>query len=408
MYHATHRIPTSRLADLQKFITRMNNKVAKSRVAGSPVTAEVVKEQLIQVGISEATKRPIMREYSWVTIHSAQKFQLEGHRFVGRYDFERDVEGGTVCYLHAVEGEVIPAELRETSPHCDHCATNRFRKNTFLVLNEETGEFLRFGRACLKDIFPVSAAQIAALFEWVREPNFRDYEEPVPGWRDIDYKPLTGVLAWTIAVFNQDGFVSKRVAEEQDRRATSSLVGFLMADEKDLDQDERARQKQLRDKYAADVSADIDLLLKLIAESQDTSEYIEKLQKVVRQGHVSPQNFALLVSSVTLLKRHRYDAEKAVKAANTPDVVEGRYEIEGVVVSYRSEPGYGYYSPDVLKMLVQDDQGRKYWGTCPTHLDINQGDRIRVTATVTQGQKDPKFGIFKRPVQGTNLTEEAA
>ena len=403
MYYATHRIPTENIAKMQKLVTRMNNKVAKARVVGEPMTMQVVHEELVKIGETRFG-RDIMRAYSWVTVKTSQSFGLEGYRFIARYDFERDVEGNPVCHVQAVEGESIPAEYKETDGHCDHCNTRRFRKNTFLVLNEQTGEFKLFGRSCLKDIFTVSTANIVSAYEWVTEPNFSALDEMPAGYRDTAYDRNEVVLGWAVSVFNRKGFISKRVAEEQDLTPTSQTVAFLMADPADLwDETERARQREMKAEFAATDAdrADVELLLGLIADADADSDYIEKLQKVAAQGQVSQPNFALLVSAVTLLKKHRVAVEKA-NAPEVPDVVEGRYELTAEVVSFRSEPGFGYYDPDVIKVLIRDAEGRKYWGTYPRALGTpTEGDVVTLTATVSQGRDDSKFGIFKRPSKAT-------
>ena len=78
------------------------------------------------------------------------------------------------------------------------------------------------------------------------------------------------------------------------------------------------------------------------------------------------------------------------------DVIEGRQVINGVVLAIkRQESEWG----SVLKMLVQDDRGFRVWGTVPSSLDTNREDHITFTATVTQSDKDTKFGFFKRPAK---------
>jgi len=415
MYFATHKLPTENLPKLHKQVKQLNNKAAKARVTSGSLKITVLHEVIQCVGRDEKG-REVFRSFTWVTFLSNADFVLEGYKFVARYDFERDVEGNPVCHLHAMPGADVPAEFKETDGHCDHCNARRYRKNTFLVLNTETGEYKLFGRQCLKDIFTVSVAQIANLFEFVRNPgSIAGYDEDMPhGVRLPHYDPNDKVLGWAVSVFNKKGFVSKRVADEQDRQSTAELVRWLMQDQTRMSNQERQAHQEARKEFFPTEAdrADVELLKGLIADAEADNDYIEKLQKVNAQGHCSSANFNLFVSAVTLLKKHRVTEERAEAVKNVPDVVEGRQEITGEIVSFRAEPGYGYYDPDVIKVLIRDDEGRKYWGTYPAALGTpTEGDRVTLTATVSQGRDDSKFGIFKRPAKASvvsSVNERAA
>jgi hypothetical protein len=86
-------------------------------------------------------------------------------------------------------------------------------------------------------------------------------------------------------------------------------------------------------------------------------------------------------------------------AATAADVIEGRIEIRGVIVSTKSvESAYGTQ----FKMLVRDDRGFKVWGSIPNSiLPISElrDERIHFVATVERSRDDSKFGFFKRPTK---------
>lgn len=98
----------------------------------------------------------------------------------------------------------------------------------------------------------------------------------------------------------------------------------------------------------------------------------------------------------------REAADTAEKAAAGP-LAEGEYEITGEIVSTRWQDG-GQYGPS-LKMLVKLDNGNKVWGTKPSRLDADKGDRIAFTAEVKRSDDDEHFGFFSRP-KGARLAEE--
>jgi hypothetical protein len=86
-------------------------------------------------------------------------------------------------------------------------------------------------------------------------------------------------------------------------------------------------------------------------------------------------------------------------AANCPT---GRMMVEGVILTVRDqESDFG----TVTKILVKHDTGYKVWGTRPSG-DLGWakvGDRVSFKATVTPSGKDPKFGFYSRPTNGTMI-----
>ena len=83
----------------------------------------------------------------------------------------------------------------------------------------------------------------------------------------------------------------------------------------------------------------------------------------------------------------------------------GRVAITGEVLSTKwQDSAYGRS----LKMLVKDDRGFKVWGSVPSSMNPNRGDRITFMAAVQPSQDDEKFGFFKRPTKAMFLDEEVA
>ena len=106
-----------------------------------------------------------------------------------------------------------------------------------------------------------------------------------------------------------------------------------------------------------------------------------------------------------VLKAHQRDLDREAEQADAADVREGRYEIEGVVLSTKlQESDYG----STWKMLVKQDDGARVWGSIPAEIDADKGDRVKFTARVKQSPRDTKFGFFSRPTKATIIEEETA
>lgn len=99
------------------------------------------------------------------------------------------------------------------------------------------------------------------------------------------------------------------------------------------------------------------------------------------------------------------EAKRAAERAAADPVPEGREVVTGEVVGLKWVPGYGYNSPDVLKMVVKDDRGFKVYGTMPRSIDAKRGERVTFTAQLEQSNDDDRFGFFKRPTKASVILE---
>lgn len=108
---------------------------------------------------------------------------LEGWRLVAILD-------------HTPEGNIIrktgdweiPRKYREVDSHCDHCSTNRRRRDTYL-LEHEDGDFKQVGSSCLKDFLGhVSVDDLVRRAQLLtRIHNIATYSGPVNHrWIDVE------------------------------------------------------------------------------------------------------------------------------------------------------------------------------------------------------------------------------
>lgn len=87
---------------------------------------------------------------------------------------------------------------------------------------------------------------------------------------------------------------------------------------------------------------------------------------------------------------------------NRPKIVSGRFDLEVVVKSVKWQDGY--YG-NVLKMLVETAKGNRLWGSVPSSLDVEVGNKVKFKATVEPSPKDEHFGFFKRPSKAEVVME---
>lgn len=145
--------------------------------------------------------------------------KLAGFTFVGTVEH---TEIGNV--LRSAPNQELSEDFRHISATCDHCQTKRDRKNTFVVLHDETKEFKRVGRACVKDFLGgMTPEMLAYSSQFVEELSGNDDEEySGSGKRLIE---TLDFLAYAVMVVETEGrFVSSSKSRETGEASTSQTA----------------------------------------------------------------------------------------------------------------------------------------------------------------------------------------
>jgi hypothetical protein len=114
--------------------------------------------------------------------------------------------------------------------------------------------------------------------------------------------------------------------------------------------------------------------------------------KRITDGDYSAQSKVMMA----VLNAHQRDQDRDAEKAQAEDVPEGRQQIEGQVLSVKEYDGdFG----EVWKMLIKADSGWTVFGTVPRALDVEKGERVRLTATIKPSKKDRTHGYYSRPAK---------
>lgn len=128
---------------------------------------------------------------------------------------------------------------------------------------------------------------------------------------------------------------------------------------------------------------------------------VDIVGKLVKYGSSSDRAVNYIGTLLTkIADRAVVEAKHAEEAALAVDCPEGRVTVTGEVISTKLQASdFGQQ----LKMLVKDDTGYKVWGTVPSTLDVERGNRVKFSAQVEPSKDDTKFGFFKRPTKAEKL-----
>ena len=182
---------------------------------------------------------------------------------------------------------------------------------------------------------------------------------------------------------------------------TTHTVGELRA--------KARRDATTRDRKAAKQAAKASKLEAWKADHEDVVSYLRPHAEAWKGSaflrDLADQVFsygeALTAAQVTALRKAiAEDAERAAVKAATPQLVEGRRELTGTVLSVKSSEGY--YGQVTYRMTVDLGDGTRVNGTAPAallDLGAGRGDRVTFTATVERSRGDHTFGFYKRPTK---------
>lgn len=279
-----------------------------------------------------------------------------GWKFVASVSFE---EGGTL--VNAVPGQSLIGWERPEEHICEHCGLKRYRKASYVLQNEESGEYMQIGSSCLTLFLGIAPALWAVGFELPEQDregsDFSRYDEmyDIRLW-----------LALTLAVTDGGaGFVSRSKARETEQSASVDQAmevfspnPYLMA--RDADYAEWVRASKVEaERVLAEQQDLIDAIIESGKAVGSDSDYGMNLQVVLASEQVTRRSLGLLSSVVGV---HQRNIEREAERKATPKVegfigeikervrdlqvtVTGIRYIEGVygttsLISFRAESGH--------------------------------------------------------------------
>lgn len=169
------KIPAENYESLSRKITALNNKAEKLGL--EEITLDI--QYAIGVAIPDPKNKGQFKEEEYFQIEVlGEPPVLDGWKFVGI--IEPTPLGNLLIEIR--NDYPIPDKYRHTDLcDCEHCGVKRDRNTAFVVMNEETKEFLQVGRVCLKSYTSDTDPKNIALYESFFK--LRDFETKIPSER---------------------------------------------------------------------------------------------------------------------------------------------------------------------------------------------------------------------------------
>lgn len=376
----TYNIPADRMEEAQHRIDKANRKLERNGIE-ERFTIDV---EYYYLADKDGHGMPSRTKYARIVMNKPS-ISHEGYSFLAVVDREQDKLVTRVMPGNELQG------WKPDSMKCEHCGKVRSRNKSYLIKTPE-GDTKQVGSSCITPYLGVRPQGLWALgYEMAEEKDTDDlYGDDMRGRRSGGSElPVDDTLSYALAMTNggQD-YVSKSRAEYSGDKATANRFNDIMYSDRKLkphEKEERKRIHELAKEYRE--NGEVTKLKKLIEEQPGGTDYIENLKTVASNRWVSNKSTALLLSSVTLLKRQRKreQIEKS-KPKFTPGFagepgasMKGR---KAKVISNtirRTANRYSYHGEDIERsqIVFEDEEGHQMvWWASKAFEDIEAGQEV--------------------------------
>lgn len=257
------------------------------------------------------------REVKVDNITTVTRFVLveaEGIAIVNGWKFIATVEhtenGNIIRKVCEVE---VPERYYTSKPVCEHCNSKRSRKDTYLVMNEETGEFKQVGKSCLKDFTNGMdagwVAQYIALFDEIISG-----ETPHEGY-DTKYYPVSDILLYVAETVKHFGYTSTQGCGRSTRKRAFDYYMvqnggyFVPALKAELVKEMNEVQFNA---FATDNKETVAKALEWLNAQPESNDYMHNLKTACSLRYTESRNLGIIASLFPTFNREvEYQAKKA-------------------------------------------------------------------------------------------------
>lgn len=301
--------------DLKKKMTRIGNKCRKY---GCDFSFEENGEEYRDV--VDKTTTNFFGEHPTYKLRFV-KVNVNGTAIINDWELVASVEHtekGNIFSKALVDVE-IPERYRNSAPYCEHCNTNHYRKNTFIVRNTKTNEFKQVGRSCLCDFtfgmdanFAASVVSMRTIFKEYEEKDLRE----IPFGFNEKYYDVKEILCYASETIRCFGYV-KSNEPNSTKNTMTDFFNVINGNTKFLTKDiindiENKIEKFNFNPESEQAKTEVENALRWLDEQKESesNDYIHNLKVAVALENVTYNKFGLLVS---LIPAYNRDIEKQAK-----------------------------------------------------------------------------------------------
>lgn len=363
-----------------KWMKRIYNKCKKY---GNDFSYEVLGEAFHEVD-GETYK------YYEVEVNGTAK--VNDWEFIGVIEFYPE---GNVIRTHKEVS--IPEKYKTSNPYCEHCKTNRKRKDCYLVMNTKTGEFKQVGKTCLKDYTGgLSAEQVAMFIELMG--NVSDFSAPDNTEAKYIWKNRDEVLRYAFECIRCFGYI--KAGAEGNTIPTKAMVNITMANKRGkMKLDNKTAYIMETKKFNAEddsVYEKVKSALEYISNLECENTFIHNMKLISKQEYVQPRDIGFLAYLPVMYMNSLEHEEKGDAKENSSFVGNVGEKISLIIqdvvtiTGWMTQYGYTYvykirdeennvYTWKTSKYLCDEDKGKKITGTVKSHNTYGNEKQTELT-----------------------------
>lgn len=249
----------------------------------------------------------VFAENNWAFGGSVEPSGVEGKNFVNVNLSGKDL------------GFIVPKKYFSSNPcSCDYCKTNRKRNKTYLVVNQETGEWKQLGKECLKlFVTGIDVDAIATFESFIKEVE--DAANPGDEFfysRRFKFVNVADALALACAVYRERGYLATRDAVgDSNDLCNKNIVQRKLAQQYGYDSDFLNVSNSVRGEIdeitvktdTAIAKEDVEVAIEMVKRFPD-EPYYNNLKVIVENEYIPLNKLGLLVSIPKAIDR--YEEEK--------------------------------------------------------------------------------------------------
>lgn len=325
------------------------------------------------------------------------RIAYDGYTFAARID---TTESGRLIAMSAPGVELDG--WQPTSMTCDHCGTNRSRKNVYVV-RDEAGEYKVIGSSCLENYTGVHPQGLWVL-QWDDLAELQSEDDLSPGGGGWSHghvaAPTDDVLAVAAATAQVQGSYQSRYSDRPTTGLTSEVL-FATADTKEQRDLHGAIRRAADQVDVEELKADIREAL-----AGEDSDWARNVLMLMDEDAVGDRHARLLASAISAVERLR--AKKRERAT----IAEGHLAPVGEKVEnvparvlalreFSSYYGVRARTTTLVKMQAASGHIVTWWASNPPKLD--EGDEV-VIDRATVKKHDEYDGQDQTVVTRAKLT----
>lgn len=335
---AIYEIPEYRLEEFEKKISHISKKFQK--YGGSSVSYKK----------GELYYKKVKHDGNIFTIR-VFPVEVEGSARVDNWEFIGTLEhhnNGNIIKRYNMNIE-IPERFKFSKNICEHCHTNRYRTNLYIIYNTETGEFKQIGKSCLKLYTGgLSAEHVAAMMEFMDWLEEDDGGYCIDSFYDRNYMEIEEVLCVAQAVIAKYGY-TKTDREPSTKSIVSTIVQF------DIGRAEREFRMEMPEESSIYTESALQMVKDMISyylSLDDDSEFTHNIKVLLSEGYCNKKNIGLLAYLPFGYQKAKEKTERECKQIESNSVYDYFGEIGkrykelkvtlSILTSYDTEYGITY------------------------------------------------------------------